>query len=138
MDKSYENIKPKHSGTTQVFKNPILEKLSRTHISVPITILMTIAAGLLYVAILYTNLPGKFIPLLFLGGLLFFSLIEYLAHRFLFHMKTDKEWKRKFVYTAHGVHHEYPKDKDRLAMPVPASLFLAGSFGRWRSSSTPN
>lgn len=128
MESQYENIKPKHVGTKKVFDNPILEKLSRTHIAVPITILLSIAAVLLYIAIEHTTINRVLIPFLFLSGLLFFSLIEYLAHRFLFHMAPTTEWKRKFVYTVHGVHHEFPKDKDRLAMPVPASLFLASVF----------
>lgn len=123
-----EKIRPKHTGTKKLFDNPIVEKLTRTHIAVPITVLLSIAVGLLYFAFLHTTLSPILIPFLFLSGLLFFSLIEYLAHRFLFHMKTDTEWKRKFVYVVHGVHHEFPKDKDRLAMPVPASLALAGLF----------
>jgi len=123
-----EKVRPKNNGTKKLSDNPIVEKLTRTHISVPIAILLSIAAGLLYFAVLHTNLPVPIIPVLFLSGLLFFTLIEYLAHRYLFHMKPNKEWKRKFAYIAHGVHHEFPKDKDRLAMPVPASLTLAFVF----------
>jgi sterol desaturase/sphingolipid hydroxylase (fatty acid hydroxylase superfamily) len=125
---TYEKIRPKHSGTKKMFDNPLLERLTRTHIAIPITILLSIAAFLLYYAFRHTNLPAVYIPFLFLGGFVFFTLLEYLAHRYLFHMKPDKEWKKKFVYTVHGVHHEFPKDKDRLAMPVPASLFLSGFF----------
>lgn len=128
MEQTYEKIKPKHTGTKQVFSNPILEKLSRTHIAVPITLLLTIAGGLLYVGFLHTTLNPYLIPVLFLGGFVFFTLLEYVAHRFLFHMAPTTEWRRKFVYTVHGVHHEFPKDKTRLAMPVPASLFLSGVF----------
>jgi len=128
MEQTYEKIKPKHTGTKQVFSNPILEKLSRTHIAVPITLLLSIAAGLLYVAFLHTTLNPYLIPVLFLSGFVFFTLLEYVAHRFLFHMAPTTEWRKKFVYTVHGVHHEFPKDKTRLAMPVPASLFLAGLF----------
>lgn len=111
-----------------MFENPILEKLTRTHIAVPITLLLSIAGILLYYAFLYTNLNNILIPFLFLGGFFFFTLVEYLTHRYLFHMTPDKEWKKKFVYTVHGVHHEFPKDKDRLAMPVPASLLLSAFF----------
>ncbi|MBH0196947.1 MAG: hypothetical protein HP494_15485 [Nitrospira sp.] len=32
------------------------------------------------------------------------------------------------VLSTGGVHHEFPKDKDRLAMPVPLSLVLASFF----------
>lgn len=128
MEHTYEKVRPKNSGTKKMFDNPILERLTRTHIAVPITILLSIGAGLLYYAFLHTTLNPIYIPFLYIGGLLFFSLLEYFAHRYLFHMAPTTEWKRKFVYTVHGVHHEFPKDKDRLAMPVPASLFLAGVF----------
>jgi hypothetical protein len=33
-----EDINPKNSGSKVLFKSPILEKLSRTHISVPLII----------------------------------------------------------------------------------------------------
>lgn len=131
MDQQAEKIKPKNSGTKNVFENPILERLTRTHISVPITILMTIAAGLLYVAFVYTDYTGLtpwFVVGLFFTGLFSFSLVEYIAHRYLFHMKPTNEFKRKVQYALHGLHHEYPKDKDRLAMPPIMSFLLAVAF----------
>jgi sterol desaturase/sphingolipid hydroxylase (fatty acid hydroxylase superfamily) len=32
-------------------------------------------------------------------------------------MNAETKTKQKIKYTVHGIHHEYPKDKDRLAMP---------------------
>ncbi len=121
-------IKPKHSGSKRIFENPILERLSRTHISIPISIFITISVGLLIYAVMYTNLPVPVIPFLFLGGFLFFTFMEYMAHRYLFHMKPDKSWKRTIQYNMHGVHHEFPKDKDRLAMPPLLSITFAVFF----------
>jgi sterol desaturase/sphingolipid hydroxylase (fatty acid hydroxylase superfamily) len=120
-------IRPKN-GTKKVFDNPILERLSRTHISIPISIFVLISTGLLWYAYLYTILQLSMIPVLFLSGFIFWTLLEYGAHRYLFHMKADSETKRKLQYTMHGVHHEFPKDKERLAMPPILSLFLAGVF----------
>jgi sterol desaturase/sphingolipid hydroxylase (fatty acid hydroxylase superfamily) len=40
-------------------------------------------------------------------------------------MSTYTEARKKLQYTMHGVHHEYPKDKDRLAMPPLLSITLA-------------
>jgi sterol desaturase/sphingolipid hydroxylase (fatty acid hydroxylase superfamily) len=131
MDHQAEKIKPKNSGTKKVFENPILERLTRTHISVPIIILMTVASVLLYIAFVYTDYTGLtplFVVGLFFTGFLSFTLIEYIAHRYLFHMKPTTEFKRKVQYALHGLHHEYPKDKDRLAMPPIMSLLLAGVF----------
>ena len=120
--------KPKNKGTTQVFKNPILERLSRTHISLPLTIFSIISVFLIYTGITDKGLTAVTLGGLFVGGLLFFSLVEYIMHRYLFHMPETTPARKKFVYTAHGVHHDYPKDKDRLAMPIPASLTLSFLF----------
>ena len=40
-------------------------------------------------------------------------------------MATFNEWRKKLQYTIHGVHHEYPKDKERLAMPPLLSVTIA-------------
>ena len=100
-----------------MFRNPIVERLSRTHILVPISILTLGSIGILYWGInngLIGILPATG---LFVVGMITFSLIEYLVHRYLFHMVTSTPAKEKFQYSVHGVHHEFPKDKDRLAMP---------------------
>ncbi len=51
--------------------------------------------------------------------------MEYVVHRYLFHIMPDTPAKATFQYRAHGVHHEYPKDKTRLAMPPLISALLA-------------
>jgi sterol desaturase/sphingolipid hydroxylase (fatty acid hydroxylase superfamily) len=121
-------IRPKHSGSRRVFENPLLEQLTRTHISVPISIFLSISAGLLYIAFARTALKDVLIPFLFLGGLLFFTLFEYLLHRYVFHMQPNSTLKKKIQYNMHGIHHEFPKDKGRLAMPPLLSVALASLF----------
>lgn len=61
-------------------------------------------------------------------GFLSFTLLEYTAHRKLFHMLTNTKAKEKVQYGLHGVHHDYPRDKDRLAMPPFMSIILATGF----------
>jgi sterol desaturase/sphingolipid hydroxylase (fatty acid hydroxylase superfamily) len=121
-------IKPKHSGQKVIFNNPVLEGLTRTHIAVPISIFVLFSVGLIVYAFTYSQLPNYLIITLFLSGLLTFSLVEYLVHRYVFHMETDTELKEKIQYNFHGVHHEYPKDKGRLAMPPVVSVILAASL----------
>lgn len=62
---------------------------------------------------------------LFLAGLFFFTFIEYVMHRYLYHIPATTPRKQKISYTMHGVHHDYPKDKSRLAMPPLLSLIIA-------------
>jgi sterol desaturase/sphingolipid hydroxylase (fatty acid hydroxylase superfamily) len=125
---THASVRPKHTGQKVLFKNPILESLTRTHISIPITIFVAFSIGLLVYAFAFANLPSYLIVSLFLLGLLVFSFVEYLVHRYVFHMDTDTKLKASIQYNFHGVHHEYPKDKGRLAMPPIVSVLLATSL----------
>ena len=116
---------PKTKGSKQLFKSPVLEKLSRTHIAVPLVIFALYTAGLLYWSFEHTSLSIWTSIGLFLSGVLIFTWIEYLVHRYVFHMKTYTALRAKWQYTIHGVHHEFPKDKDRLAMPPLLSVTIS-------------
>lgn len=116
------------SASVPLFKNPILEKLTHTHIAAPLIIFTAIAAVLFYYGIVEKGFKTPFMILLFIAGLLFFTFIEYLMHRYLYHMHPESEQGKKIAYTMHGVHHDYPKDKSRLAMPPVLSLILATVF----------
>lgn len=118
-------VKPQNVGTKQLFKNPILEKLSRTHIAVPLSILTLYSAALLYWSVVNTSLSMGASVAMFFAGVFFFTWVEYNMHRYIFHMGTFTKVREKFQYTIHGVHHEYPKDKTRLAMPPVLSITLA-------------
>ncbi|HRW99705.1 MAG TPA: fatty acid hydroxylase, partial [Cyclobacteriaceae bacterium] len=49
-------IKPQNKGSKQLFTNPILERLSRTHISIPLIVFFTYSSGLLYWNVTHTSL----------------------------------------------------------------------------------
>ena len=118
------DIKPHNKGTRQLFKNPILEKLSRTHIAVPLVIFFLYSTGLLYWNLTHTSISPLATVAMFFLGLLTFTWIEYNVHRYVFHMKTYTRTREKLQYIMHGVHHEFPKDKDRLAMPPLLSITI--------------
>ncbi len=115
-------IKPQNKGTKQLFKNPILEKLSRTHISVPLIIFFLYSSGLLYWSIAHTDLSAGTTVAMFALGLLSFTWVEYNVHRYIFHLAPTTQKRADAQYTMHGVHHEFPKDKTRLAMPPILSI----------------
>jgi len=124
-NKKSASIRPKHSGTKRLFESPILEKLSRTHISVPVLIFVSFSTGLLYWSVLHTSLSTGVTIGLFFCGVFFFTWLEYMLHRYVFHMSTFTQLRVKLQYVMHGVHHEFPKDKSRLAMPPLLSITLA-------------
>ncbi len=117
MEATHNKVRPKNSGTKQLFDNPILEKLSHTHIATPVTIFFVAGTVLGYYAFTHTNLANWAIGSLFLTGAIVFTFVEYWVHRSVYHIEPTTEARANFQYVAHGVHHEYPKDKTRLAMP---------------------
>ncbi len=115
---------PNEQGTTALFKHPVLEKLARTHISVPLIIYFVGSAVLMYLSFsrgYTTAIQGVGV---FAIGFFVWTFVEYIMHRHVFHMLPTNKIKEKVQYTFHGVHHEYPRDKTRLAMPPAASLII--------------
>lgn len=121
MQKDHVNQK----GSKRLFESPFLESLTRTHVAIPVSIFFLYALGLLYWSVRVLDMGAPIVALLFLGGLLTFSWVEYQVHRHLFHIHPSSEKRKKLQYTIHGVHHAYPKDKDRLAMPPVLSVAIA-------------
>ena len=120
--------KPDNFGSAKMFSNPILEKISRTHILVPITLFMVISSVSFYYGFTTTSIPLGVGFLVLFAGLFAFTFVEYMMHKHFFHMEPDSPLKDKLQYTVHGVHHDYPKDKDRLAMPPFVSAAYAAIF----------
>ena len=118
-------VRPKHKGSAQLFQNPVLERLSHTHIALPVGIFALTTVLSLYYGLTHGFMSGVSAFGLFLLGLLAFTFIEYLVHRYVYHIPATTPGRAKFQYTLHGVHHEYPKDKTRLAMPPIITVFVA-------------
>ncbi|MGI8892019.1 MAG: sterol desaturase family protein [Bacteroidia bacterium] len=122
------DYKPNNKGTKQLFENPVLEGLSRTNFWFPILLFYFLSAGLIIYGLATEDFNWWTIPLTFIIGLVMFSLFEYLVHRFVFHFEPKNEKQKKVLYALHGVHHEFPRDKDRLVMPPVVSVVLAVVF----------
>jgi len=119
----FEKIKNK--GQAQLFQNELMENMTKTHPVVIYSLYLPVIIGMLYYGAEYKGLSMGREALLFIGGALFWSLFEYLMHRKLFHMVVESPRATKFVYTMHGVHHEFPRDKQRLFMPPVPSILIA-------------
>ena len=61
-----EHLKPKNVGTDALFKNGMMEKLTRTHISVPVTMHLIIVGVFIY----------KFWTMYRLGNLYHYYLLD--------------------------------------------------------------
>lgn len=108
-----------------MFESPLLERLSKIHpATVPLLYVPVIIAFIVY-ALAYAGLGvGQFL-LLFASGLVFWSLFEYLFHRFFFHFQPASSFGYRLQFIVHGVHHQYPRDKERLVMPIGVSISIA-------------
>lgn len=146
MPKMYVSNKDE---SVRMFKSDFFESFSHVHPAVPHVIYIPVIAYMLYSS--FTNgvaVPG--IALLFLGGVFFWSLVEYLVHRFAFHTTPAVEldvrervsrlkpgeavfsvldtFQQKQYFLSHGVHHDYPNDSKRLVMPPMISIPLGLVF----------
>jgi 4-hydroxysphinganine ceramide fatty acyl 2-hydroxylase len=66
-----------------------------------------------------------------LFGLALWTLVEYILHRFLFHLDyylPDNRFGITLHFTLHGIHHYLPMDKYRLVMPPTLFIALATPF----------
>lgn len=117
----------KNSGQGTIFKSAFLEKLTRTSPTLTLCTYLPVLALLTYAGIHYRVVPtigGGIV--LFIGAFAFWTLFEYLMHRYIYHFVTDSPLVQRFHYTIHGVHHEYPRDKERLFMPPIPGLMIIG------------
>lgn len=112
----------------RIFKNPLLEALTKTHIAIPLTLFWTAGILTLWHSVANLGIAWGTALVFFAGGIILFTLVEYLMHRFLYHIPAGTEKRRRFQYVIHGVHHDHPRDKARLAMPPLLSIVLAVLF----------
>jgi sterol desaturase/sphingolipid hydroxylase (fatty acid hydroxylase superfamily) len=111
-----------------LFKNPVLEKLSRSPIWVPQVMWTTISIAVFVYAFTQTNLSIFRIVWVGFVGALSWSFVEYMAHRFFHHSETNSDRMSKIQHNGHWIHHLYPKDPTRLAMPPLPAVILSGLF----------
>ena len=118
---------PRARERVRIFENPVLEALSK---ATPLLVagfwipaaVAAIAAGML--------LRERALPEVLLfgaGGLLGWTLFEYVMHRFFFHLEMPGALGRRFGFIIHGCHHVDPRDPLRNVMPLSASIPYAAA-----------
>jgi dihydroceramide fatty acyl 2-hydroxylase len=114
--------------TCRMFENDVLERFSRIHPATPFVVWIPIALFFVARSVLRHDLAPAAVAGLFLCGTFAWTFAEYVLHRAIFHWTNDAAWGRRIHFLLHGVHHDFPSDKDRLVMPLPTSFFLAVIF----------
>jgi 4-hydroxysphinganine ceramide fatty acyl 2-hydroxylase len=112
----------------RIFRSPVLEALTRTHIAFPLTIFLGCGLlGLWFGSVQLGLGPGVLLVLVITGSI-FFTWVEYTVHRRFYHLRTNSPGRARVQYVFHGVHHDHPRDKRRLALPPLMSLLVAAAF----------
>jgi len=100
--------------TCRMFENEILEKFSRIHPSTPF--LAWVPVTLFFLG---RGWRRHDLGLLTLVGLFLCGMVAW---------TNGSSWGKRIHFLLHGVHHDYPSDKDRLVMPLLTSLPLSVIF----------
>lgn len=117
--------KIKNKGQARLFESQYLEMLTKTHPLIIWGMYIPIISYMLYYSHAELGFSIPKVALVFIGAMFFWSLFEYVMHRFLFHHVSENPRWRRFIYVLHGNHHEYPRDKQRLFMPPVPSLIIS-------------
>ena len=118
----------------RLFKSDFLEFF--THITPLAIIIIWAPVAIFFLVSAIINRPlavsPLYIPLVFLIGLFFWTLAEYLLHRFVFHFHAKSGRGQRITFLFHGIHHAQPQCKTRLVMPpivsIPGGLLFYGLF----------
>ena len=112
--------------TIRLFKNPFLEYFSHIHPITPVIVYVPVIITTAYLGFKEIS-PYYGIPA-FLSGILLWTITEYTIHRWAFHTHPTSEMGKKMHFLVHGIHHDYPRDRTRLVMPLLVSVPLASLF----------
>jgi dihydroceramide fatty acyl 2-hydroxylase len=116
------------TASPRLFDNPLLDKLSRVHWTVPLYVYAPVIGLLAYLG--FTRLSVAAALGCMLLGYIGWTLVEYFGHRYLFHWEFPGEFGKRLHFLIHGVHHDHPSDPLRLVMPVLLSgPILLAAFG---------
>jgi sterol desaturase/sphingolipid hydroxylase (fatty acid hydroxylase superfamily) len=123
-----EHLSPRQGELIMFENNRFLERMSRIRPTTVLAVYLPIIAFAVYLSI--TGGAGMLLTLgLILAGAIFWTIFEYFFHRYFFHFNATTPMQHQVLFTIHGVHHQYPNDKDRLVMPISVSIPLAVLFG---------
>jgi len=111
-----------------MFESDFMEFFSRVHPSTPLLLYMPVVGYMLYLSLWQRKLSILTVAGLFVLGILLWTLLEYLIHRYIFHYEPKSHLGKRLHYIVHGVHHDYPNDARRLVMPPSISVPLAVLF----------
>jgi len=125
MERQYVSNK---NESVRMFESDFMEFFSHVHPATPVVLYTPLIAYLLYAAFVNSRLSILAVAGLFTVGILIWTLLEYVIHRYVFHYEPKTRFGKLLHFVVHGVHHDYPNDATRLVMPPIISIPLAAFF----------
>ncbi|KAI9483286.1 MAG: hypothetical protein EXX96DRAFT_557575 [Benjaminiella poitrasii] len=119
--------KPRYlPGSAIFFGHPLLEPLTKTAWYIVPIFWLPYVSYQVYQSLLYGENMTTGIS--FCVGILVWTLLEYLLHRFFFHLDDflpDHQLAFVLHFVIHGFHHYLPMDRLRLVMPPTLGIMIA-------------
>jgi len=120
---------PLRNAAAKVFENWFLEHFFH----VPAVMPALVFGPCVILALLVSPGTPFHVGGIFFLGIVAWSLAEYLAHRFMFHIRPWGKRSHGFIYVTHGVHHVYPDDHKDVATPyvtiwIAVALWFASQY----------
>ena len=113
----------------RIFKNNFLESLTKSSPIITNIFYSSLTIVFLVGNYLFGNLKIQSTLFVYSFGIVFWSLFEYLMHRYLFHLNSKRKWLKRLSFMLHGIHHQNPRDKERFFMPpIPGAIIIAILF----------
>lgn len=111
----------------QVLKSDFMEKYFGTSPWYMIGLwFIPVVAACMWHAFTQSGLPAWQAGAVYAVGILGWTLVEYILHRWVFHLAPLKNpFLREIQYVMHGYHHEFPDDPGRLVAPPALSWPIA-------------
>jgi 4-hydroxysphinganine ceramide fatty acyl 2-hydroxylase len=114
--------------TVRMFESNFMEFFSHVHPATPAILFGPVILLMLYLSFAQKQLSVLAVFVFFVVGVLSWTLLEYVIHRYAFHYAPKTRWGKMLHFIMHGVHHDYPNDATRLVMPPVISIPLAVVF----------
>lgn len=120
---THDWTKPK-SGSPRMFDQDLLERFTTVNAWTLPAVYVPAAAVTFWLGLRSGFTVSASIGL-FAAGILLWTLLEYLIHRFSFHLTPRGRFTMILAYLIHGVHHAFPEDHRRWVTPPSLSLPIA-------------
>ncbi|MCC7386810.1 MAG: sterol desaturase family protein [Deltaproteobacteria bacterium] len=111
-----------------MFDSDLVEYFSKIPPWQPPAIFVPLIAWTSWLGLVERGLSVPLFLAAYLGGVLIWTILEYWAHRKVFHFEATSAIGKRFIWLLHGVHHDWPHDKYRLVFPPMISVPLAAGF----------